>query len=206
MSFIIDSQCFPCFNYINFLIKSKYIKIEKYDLFKKMSFRNRYVICGANGLINLTIPITGGREQKTLMKDVLIDNSVNWQIKHWRSLTSSYSKAPYFEFYAEEVKSLIFGKEEFLLAFNMKALDWVLKVLKIELLLGLTEGSTRNYEGEEDFRNYFLPKSFQQTTKGSFPHYSQVFEDRFGFQPNLSILDLIFCEGPNAIHLLQQSK
>lgn len=204
MSLVIDNQLFPCIDYIKLLSRNTHIKFEKYDNFKKMSFHNRYIICGANNLINLTIPVIGGREQKTLLREIRIDNSANWQIKHWRSLTSAYGKAPFFEFFSESVKKLLFNREDFLFSFNYNILVWICKTLKVEATLDFTEGFINDYNDDKDFRNYFVPKSFQRDPANWLPRYAQVFEDRAGFQPNLSIIDLIFCEGPNAVHLLNK--
>lgn len=164
------------------------------------------MIAGANGVQSLNVPVAGGREQKTLIKEVRIDNSTSWQIKHWRSLLSAYSKAPFFEFYAADIKNLVFSEEEFLFSLNIKILDWICKTLKINAEIEFTERFMVQYSEETDYRNYFLPKSFQENTINEVPHYSQVFEERIGFQPNLSIIDLILCEGPNAIHLLKTDK
>jgi len=205
MILIIDCQIFPCIYYIRSLMQHKYNKIEKYDYFKKMSFRNRYIIAGANGIQNLTVPVAGGREQKALMKDITIDNSIRWQTKHWRSLVSAYNKAPFFEFYSEAVKSLLFSKEEFLFPFNMQILEWLYATLKLDATIEITDAYNKNYKNDTDYRNYFLPKNYQENSKNQFLHYTQVFEDRLGFLPNLSILDLLFCEGPNAIYLLNEA-
>lgn len=204
MVLVIDCQVFPGILYMKSLIHYKHIKIEKYDNFKKMSFRNRYIIPGANGIQNLTVPVAGGREQKVLMKDIRIDNSANWQRNHWRSLVSAYNKAPFFEFYAEDVKSLLFSKEEWLFSFNINIIEWLCKTLKISATIEITGSYIDKYKDDADYRNYILPKNFQENTKNAVPHYAQVFEDRLGFQPNLSILDLLFCQGPNAISLLNQ--
>ncbi len=201
MSLIIDCQLFPSILYIMKLTDYKYIKIEKYESFQKMSFRNRYVISGANGIQALTVPVLGGREQKSLITEVRIDNSTAWKTKHWRSLLSAYSKAPFFGYYAPYIRDLIFSEEEFLFSLNIKILSWICKTLKINVIIEFTESFIRNYEEETDCRNYILPKSFQNPAY-KVPYYSQVFEDRIGFQPNLSIIDLILCEGPNSINLI----
>lgn len=120
MPLVVECQLFPCIYYIKKLIESKHIKIEVYENFQKMSFRNRYIIAGANGIQNLTVPVLGGREQKSLIKEVRVDNSTNWKTKHWRGLLSAYSKAPFFEYYASEIKSLVFAEEEFLFLLNIK--------------------------------------------------------------------------------------
>lgn len=202
MILLIDCQLFPSVCYIHNLSSHNYVTIEKYDNFKKISFRNRYIIAGANGIQNLTVPIAGGREQKALMKDIKIDNSTNWQTKHWRSLVSAYNKAPFFEFYSEDVKALLFSKEKFLFSFNMEILKWICKTLKIKATIGFTESYVKNYIDKTDLRNCILPKNFQENCGNQSLHYAQVFEDRLGFLPNLSILDLLFCQGPNAAFLL----
>lgn len=124
----------------------KYIKVDQYDSFQKMSFRNRYVVSGANNAISLSVPIAEGREQKTLIKDVRINNVTDWQTAHWRTLLSAYSKAPFFDFYSEEVKSLIFSKEDMLFCLDIKVLKLVFKTLKINTILGFTEEFILHYD------------------------------------------------------------
>lgn len=201
MLLIVDFQPFPCIYYFINLIKYKHIKIEQYESFQKMSFRNRYVISGANGLQQLTIPLKGGREQKTLIRNIKIDNTTNWKAKHWRSLLSAYSKAPFFEYYSQNLKELIFSEEELLTSFNIKTLVWACKELKINVVIEFTEEFIHKYREETDHRSLLMPKNFQ-SPEIKVPSYSQVFEDRIGFQPNLSIIDLLMCEGPNSINLL----
>ena len=205
MSVIIENQLFPCIDYIKKVSSCKNIKIELYDYFKKMSFRNRFVISGANGLNSLTIPIAGGREQKTLMQKIIIDKSEDWQKHHWRSLVSAYGSSPFFEHYQSSIQSLIFSKQPALFAYNLNVIQWVLQTLNINVEIGFTDCFISEYEQAEDFRNCLLPKNFQENRKDWEPKYAQVFEDRLGFQPNLSIIDLLFCEGPNAKVLLERS-
>src|SRR5437867_2622965 len=119
MTFIIDLQLFPCVYYIKLITNYTNVKLELYDRFQKMSFRNRYVIFGSNGLISLTVPVVGGREQSRLFPDVEIDYSQNWKIKHWRAIVSSYSNAPFFDYYEMKLKELFFEEEKHLYAFNI---------------------------------------------------------------------------------------
>ena len=205
MFLVIESQSFPCIGYVKKLSTFKHVKIEAYESFQKISFRNRYVISGANNAISLSIPIAGGREQKTLIKDVRIDNATDWQTRHWRTLLSAYNKAPFFDFYSLDVKNLIFSGESNLISLNSKMLGWICKTLGINVMLEFTDQYIAHYDGQTDCRNYFLPKSFQKDTTYLIPKYPQVFEDRLGFQPNLSIIDLIFCVGPNASDLLARA-
>ena len=204
MILLVENQLFPPIDYIKKIAEAKHVKIDKYEYFRKATFRNRYVIATANGLSSLTIPVAGGREQKTLITEIEIDSTTDWRIKHWRSLTSAYRKAPFFEYYAEEIKSLLYNTETGLFNFNISILHKLLKLLNINANIDFTTEYS-SYSADKDFRNKLLPKSFQAEAGGWQPKYSQVFEDRIGFQPNLSILDLLFCGGPNLLNLLEQS-
>lgn len=205
MILITDCQLFAPIDFFKKVTEYKYVEIETCDWFKKSTFRNRYIIAGANGLVNLTVPIAGGREQKRLFKDVKIDNADNWRIKHWRSIVSSYRKSPFFDYYEEEVRALIFNGEEKLLIFNITILNKFCNLLNISSSVSFTSVYEQLAENKFDFRDTLLPATFQANGENWQPKYSQVFEERRGFQPNLSILDLLFCEGPNALNLMEKS-
>ena len=203
---LIENQLFPTIDYFKILINHPNLIIEAFEKYQKMSFRNRYVIFGSNGLIHLTIPIKGGRQQKLKFSKVEIDYSQNWQVKHWRGLTSSYSNSPYFEFYEDRLKSLIFSEEKYLFSYNLKALKWILSSINLDVKISFTSEYKNKYENLVDFRNLLLPKNFQRIDFIYQPKYTQVFEDRLGFQPNLSILDLLFAAGNDTIRLLRSVK
>jgi hypothetical protein len=168
-----------------------------------MSFNNRYVVLGANGLVNLTVPIAGGREQKKLITEIEIDHSTDWQKRHWRTIVSGYSKAPFFEHYLEDVKAMIFNPEKNLFNFNISILGKLYNWLNINYPIDFS--SEHGKHVERDYRNKLLPKNFQNDTLNWQPKYEQVFEDRVGFQPNLSILDFLFCAGPRSRFLLDKA-
>ncbi len=202
---VIENQYFPCVNYIITLFQFSNIKIEQYETYQKMSFRNRSVVAGSNGVVDLSVPLENGRNQRGLMKDVRISHLSNWSVQHFRTIESCYSRSPYFEFYRDGVEGLLGKKHAFLLDMNLAILDWLKKVLKIPAGISLTEGYEKTYPGDvADLRNRFLPKNRLSEDAGI--RYTQVFEDRIGFQPNLSILDLLFCCGPETIHLLTDNK
>lgn len=205
MFLVVDCQLFPCVDYLKKLIEFEYVKIEQYDTFQKMTFRNKYMISGANGISKMSVPIAGGREQKKLMREVEIDYTSSWPVTHWRGIVSAYSKAPFFEFYSKDIYDLLFAGERFLFTFNLKIISWIFKTLKANTSIELTGSFVKEYNNDRDLRNYFLPKNYQNDSLNWSPRYLQVFEDRFGFQPNLSILDLLFCEGPNSLNLLKQA-
>jgi len=166
-----------------------------------MSFRNRCMIAGANGIISLSVPLQEGRNQKTMIKDVRIAG-LQWQAQHWKSIMTSYNKSPWFEFYKDELKLLYSKSFHFLLDWNIACFEWSAQKLKLPLTFSLTDNLQNNQQNEtEDFRNKVLPKNYLSFDA---VRYRQVFEDKIGFLPNLSVLDLLFCEGKNAIALLRK--
>ena len=185
-------------------IKERYIELEQYERWQKMSFRNRCTIAGANGLIDLSIPITGGRDTRNLIRDIRIDNMLKWQKIHWRGITSAYNRSPWFEFYAEELSRFYEARYTYLWDWNLDLMHWVLQQLKADVKINFTDSYKANIEESDilDYRNKILPKNIHDYATVC-PVYNQVFQDRLGFQPNLSIIDLLFCEGNNAADLLR---
>lgn len=195
-----DLHCFPCISWIKLLIGKSSVVFIAYDEFQKRSFQNRYMVAGANGLLRLTIPIAGGREQKKKIGDVVIDYSTNWPLIHWRGLVSSYHKSPFFEYYAPNLQKLLFSGETNLMRFNLETLRWIFETLQLPINWTVSEFFTAN-AATLDQRRTISPSNY--LAFNDIPRYPQVFEDRFGFQPNLSILDLLFCMGPRAENLLK---
>ena len=177
--------------------------ISLYDPFPKMSFCNRCIIPSSNGKINLSIPVIGGRENRQPMKDVRIDNSVRWQNRHWRTIKSAYGRSPWFEFYAFGLEAY-FQREYILLAdWNLDLMAWIFQCLGTATIIEKLTLEPTEYSGIDN-RNKILPKNFQSSGMiKNLPVYPQVFQEKIGFQPNMSIVDLIFCEGKNALRLLQ---
>lgn len=193
---VVESQYFPCVSYMKVLNEREKCCIEQWETFRKMSFRNRCVIVGSNGLINLTIPVEGGRNNKQLMKDVRISYSENWQSQHWKAIVSSYAKSPFYEYYNVYVEGLIKKHHTFLLDKNMELLMWLKKVMKLQSHIELTNDYKETFEeGISDIRNKWLPSNYSTETDSI--TYNQVFEEKLGFQNNVSILDFLFCNGPS---------
>ena len=168
-----------------------------------MSFRNRCVIAGADGPVILSIPLQEGREQRKPVKEVLIDYKKPWQAQHWKTIVSCYNRSPWFEFYRDEAEELFSQKPPFLYEWNWACLNWISARLEWPVPANLTqakqmEPSPLQYH---DFRGQLMPATIQNR----FPdpvRYRQVFEERTGFLPHLSILDLLFCEGRQALKLI----
>jgi len=172
------------------------------DPFRKMTFRNRYYIAGANGIIRLSIPILHGREQRIAMKDIRISNTDRWQIQHWRTIISAYRRAPFFGFYEPELYPLFHRPFTWLIDFNLAAFTWLQERLPLPVKTH-TDPCTNDDTVNTDLRHY--PQQAASDTT-DFPVYSQVFADRTGFIPDLSLLDLFFAEGPGTRVWLKQHR
>ena len=201
-SLIIENQYFGCVNYYSSLFSGLNIVIEQCETYQKAGFRNRCILAGSNGLINLTVPLENGRDQKCSVKEVRISKRNSWQQQHWRTIFSCYGNSPFFEFYSDWLEG--FYQKEFLWLFdmNLEVLFWLKKVLVIPGDISFSETFIKECPANmADLRNQWVPKNFQQ--KDSSIKYAQVFEEKIGFQPNLSILDILFCEGPQSSQLLK---
>lgn len=178
------------------------ILLDRYEHFEKMTFRNRYMIAGANGIITLSIPLAAGREQRKPMKDVLICNKTRWQTQHWRTLVSVYNRSPYFEHYRQELEQLFHQPFEQLFDFNLASIQLIQRLLNVKNNIVFNNAYQKDYpEANGDIRHRFRSGGYDQHAE-VLPHYYQVFADRIGFAPNLSILDLLFSEGPQAKYML----
>ena len=202
MIFVIEYHYFPAISFYASLFNCSNIIFEQYENYQKMSFRNRCIISGANGPISLSIPLVSGREQKTLISKVRVSDSISWQQSHWKTILSCYNRSPWFEYYRGELESLYKKRFVFLVDWNMACFEWVTRQLSISIGVQFSDNFADSYDPSlyADFRNKLLPKNYRNF--GS-PVYEQVFRDRQPFMPNLSILDLLCCEGTEAIPLLR---
>lgn len=174
------------------------IMIEKKENFVKSTGRNRCEIAGANGRQMLTIPLQGGRDHHRKYTDTKIDNKTNWQDNHWQSIKSAYGSAPYFEFYAHIFQKFYEKQYEYLFDFNIELLIAVLAILKVKKDFALTTEYQKIIAYIADLRS----DNNKLTGEVNLHRYLQVFEERHGFLPNLSIIDVIFNLGPEAADYL----
>jgi hypothetical protein len=199
--------CFAPVSYFVHLYHRPVI-IEKHSNYSRQTYRNRYEIMGANGFLSLSIPIEKSKEQKIADKDVRIAYHTPWQKTHWRSLISAYNSSPFFEFYRDDLEPFFTGKYNYLLDFNLKAIEVMTDLLGFEADIILSEEYINN-PGEDilDTRESIHPKRDQKENTGNFESvaYKQVFDDRHGFAADLSILDLLFNKGPEAQLILENS-
>lgn len=170
--------------------------------FEKMTYRNKYFITGSNGGIQLSIPLLQGRAQRSPMQQVQIDNKQRWQVQHWRTLVSVYKRTPYFEHYEPSLEKLYTQNFYSLIDFNLASIKWLQKELRAGFSVTTTDVFQKEYTDAADLRRVMKPGIEKQALDGAEPYY-QVFADRVGFLPNLSMLDLLFAEGPHALQWLK---
>ncbi len=206
MKTLLSIHYFPCVQWFSKLVHQKGI-IEQYENYSKGSYRNRCHIIGANGIQRLSIPLIKGKNNKMPIQEVQISYSDHWQKEHWQSIRSAYGNAPFFNFYDETIRELIFNQEKFLLNYNLKIINTLLE------LFGLDESYvnfTNSFEKESSFfdlRNGISPKENKIVSDPYFKNieYAQVFLEKHQFIKNMSVLDLLFCTGPQAIEILENS-
>jgi hypothetical protein len=200
-NYLLSSAYFPPISYISLIQRAEKVFIEKEENYLKQTYRNRCKILTANGLSVLTVPVLSGTSGKICIKDVKIDYSKRWQQVHLRALISAYRGSAFFEYFFDLVEKLINDREEYLLDLNMKSLEIVLKILKISTHIEFTNSFEPVNGNNNDFRYNISPK---KDAYGAFKSkaYFQVFENKYGFMPDLSILDLIFNAGPDSISYL----
>ncbi len=193
----------PQISWFKEVIHEHEITLEQHDNWQKSSFRNKTVIAGANELQTLSIPIIGGREQKTTYKDIRICYTDRWQQVHLTAIKSAYSSAPFFEHYVDYFSPFYEKKTEFLFDYNFELLQLCFKLLKTERKILRTDDYKKEIPDALDIRNsYNTKKEIFKPSKS----YIQVFSERQGFQPNVSVIDLLFNEGPETVKYIMDLK
>ena len=205
---ILSTAYFPPVQYFSKVFRYDHVIIEQHENYTKQTYRNRCHIHGANRILVLTVPILKPSGLKLKIKDVRIDYDKPWQRLHFKSIESAYRHSPFYEFYIDDIKHFFKKKISFLLDLNMQIYEVLCELLQVEASGKLSEFFfPLNDNSENDFRYTIHPKSQFEKPDTYFTHveYYQVFKDRHGFIENLSALDLIFNEGPNAIVILEQT-
>lgn len=167
--------------------------LEKHEHFPKQTYRNRATIASPNGSLDLIIPVVKGAKVHTAMQDVKISYDSKWQRLHWLSMQTCYRSAAYFEYYEDGLAPFYEKKYDFLFDFNLELLNWLFKQLKLDVTVDFTADYEKQLPGALDYRDQFSKKNIHEMETKS---YFQVFSDRNEFIPNLSIVDLLFNQGP----------
>jgi hypothetical protein len=202
---LIELQYLPSIEFFSCIQSYNEVIFESNENFVKQSYRNRSYILGSNKTEMLVIPVIDGNK-KILIKDLKIDFSQRWDINHLRTMNAAYGKSPFYEFYSDYFKNIYEKKHSFLWDFNFEILTMCLKLLRINK----TIRQTSYYEKEVnstvfDARNLISPKNKSNSSKF---YQTSPYQQNFGneFVPNLSIIDLLFCRGNQALEILKKTK
>lgn len=201
---LIDSHYLPSLEYFCALQSFSEITLEANEYFVKQSYRNRCFINTARGKKMLTVPLPD-RHGKILIKEVLIEQGNKWRNNHWRTIESAYRKAPYFDYYGEELKKILYQGHEFLIDLNRDLMSFCLRHIGFQKSISVTMAYEISVEENIlDLRSVIsCKKPFSERKIYQPQKYYQVFGNEF--VPNLSLLDLLFCEGPRAGEILRAS-
>ena len=201
---LIDLHYLPSIEYFCALKSFNEVVFEKHENFAKQSYRNRCYINTAQGVEMLSIPLTD-KHGKVLVKDIRIDYSKKWQNNHWRTIESAYGNSPFFEHYAEGIESAIYKDYTFLFDLNLHLLSFCLQSLKWDLEISVSVSYEQTFpEPNVDLRSSInAKKPYSERSFLKPVSYYQVFGNQF--VENLSLIDLLFCQGPRSTLILSQS-
>ena len=199
MDILIHPNYFPNIHQFTQIIKADIILFEASDNYQKQTFRNRTYIYGANGKLGLFVPVIHTHNNRELFKDVKISYDSNWMDLHLKSLQSAYRSSPYFEYFEDNFVKLYSEKEKFLVDFNIKCIKLISNLLDLNLNYKISNEYIEKTNDIIDLRGL---SNARKEKKIDTPKYIQVFETKHGYLNNLSIVDLIFSEGPNSVSLI----
>lgn len=188
--------------------------IDLSEHYLKQTYRNRCMIASADGPLALTIPVEGmpremGGTSHTPMSQIRISEHGRWRQLHWRALVAAYEASPYFDYYADDFEHLYQTRFDLLADLNAAFQALVLDLLDLKPKIDVHSGEylrSENTDETEDFRQIITPKREWRTDHAFCARpYHQVFGDRLGFLPNLSIADLLFNMGPETRLVLRDA-
>lgn len=193
---LLSTAYFPPISWFAFLLRARNTHIEQMETFPKQTYRNRCDIMTASGKGKLIVPVSKPQGNHTITKDIEICYRESWREQHWKTLQSAYSSSPFFSYYADIIRPLFKSKEILLLKHNTAILQRITALLGIKPNLMFTDDFMKEPEGLLDMRSGL--SSYNAGFQIKFDAYPQVFSHKFGFIPDLSILDLLFNLGPEA--------
>lgn len=183
----------PPISHFAAMMQSGEVLIEQHDNYVKQTYRNRCAIAGPNGVQTLTVSVEKPEGHKCLMKDLRISDHGNWRHLHWNALESSYGKSPFFEYYADDLRPFYDERRwTYLFDYNMELTETLLRLLDIDNV---------KLQPTDHYMQADLHQWAEPSAQKDLPHrpYYQVFAQKHGFIPNLSIADLLFNMGPEAV-------
>jgi len=196
-SILISTAYMPPIAYFALLEYSDTVIIEQYETYQKQTYRNRCEIYSEKGKMALSIPVGKPEGNRTKTKDILIFNQDKWYKKHWRAIETAYLSAPFFIYYKDEIEPFFQKPYEQLLDFNLQLTQTFCRIIGINTTIIFSDDYIKTPGNSVDYRTALSPKK-QVGLIEKFPEYTQVFDLKHGFIPNLSILDLLFNMGPDS--------
>lgn len=187
------------------LLRHESAIIEQHEHYTRQTYRNRCVVLAANGLLSLTVPVE--KSHSSLIRDVKIAYDTPWQTLHWRSIVSAYQSSPYFEYYMDDFLSFYNQPHTFLFDFNLALTELVCQCIDMPFSYTLSQAYEKLPASSPDFREIIHPKKDPVIEDPAFSPvpYRQLFTNKGGFLPNLSIIDLLFNKGPESYLVLRDS-
>lgn len=194
MNTLLSTAYFPPISYFLALVQAENVYIEACEHFQKQTFRNRTYIQTSHGLQALTVPVIKTKGSHTPIKDILICNKTSWQALHYKAFCTAYNQSPFFLYYKDELRDLIFKPYATLWELNQSVLCFLMAKFKIKTLIGYTETYEKLLDNVIDYRESIHPK---KQSPCAIPDYYHLFGDMQEQDlGNVSVLDFLFCEGP----------
>ena len=195
------------------LYRAEEVFIERCESFQKQTYRNRCLIATTNGLQALTIPVVRDQSNRlsdtnqdqepiSLIHSIRISDHGNWRHLHWNALKSAYGESPFFDYYQDDIRPFFEQRWDYLFDFNEAIREKMCELLDIQPKVSYTEEFASTVNNITDFRSSINPKHPEPDPDFTPKRYYQVYEQKHGFLPNLSILDLLFNMGPESIFYL----
>lgn len=192
MEILVSTSFFCPLHIASFMQRADAVVLEAHEHYQKKSYRNRCLMITPQGRKTLSVPLKGGKNNQMPIKDVQISYDENWVVQHLRTLKMSYSQSPFYEYYIHEVEAILNKSHKYLWDLNLETLHFVRKVSQSSGTLMETNDYVKDVDDKIDMRtikkDVFLGHEMDR--------YRQPFEAKFGFDPEVSVLDAIFCLGP----------
>ncbi len=195
---LLSTATFPNLEYFAAIAAAGEVWIEACETYARQSFRNRYYIAGSESRQMLVVPVLRPQGNHTPIHQVLPDNRVQWQRNHLRAIETAYNRSAFFLYYRDVTEALFDTHNLTLLQWNTRVLRHLLEILRIDAVVHYTEVFVEKPENFFDLRQSIHPKKKAALLKVIPEPYFQPFSPKYGFLPNLSILDLIYNQGPQA--------
>jgi hypothetical protein len=204
MDILIHPTYFPSISHFAAIVQADKVTFEMEDNFQKQTNRNRTYIYSPNGIQLLNIPVKHSKIAHQKTKDIQIENDFDWQKQHFKSLEAAYRSSPFFEYFEDDLLPIFEKKYSFLMDLNLEVFDLITRCIRMKIEYSTTTEYFHEINSKEvtDFR--FLANGKKDHSQ--FESYTQVFDDKFGFINNLSVLDVVFNEGKFALDYLKSQQ